>query len=125
MKLTKLIFGISALVLYSCTHNNTSPFSTNTNDYNAYLNHTTPTAFKEQEANLYFWTQKLEQQPSQYPYLSKIATVNNSLFSLTGEVQYLKNAETNLLEINQKASSAAYLRALARNYISQHKFQEA
>lgn len=56
-----------------------------------------------------------------------MASTNSQLFQLTGNIENLKEAEENLLKVNEKTNfnNAGYLRALARNYISQHRFKEA
>lgn len=79
------------------------------------------------KTNLAFWEEKLEKNPSQFPYSAKIASLENQLFSKTGKIQHLKKAETHLLKTVEKSGSkqSGYLRALARNYISQHEFKKA
>lgn len=100
---------------------------TSTEDYNRYLVPTEKvnglTTKKEKE----FWSKKLEKAPDQYPYLGKIAGANAQLFSITGDIDFIKKAETDLLTANRKTNydNAGYLRALANNYISQHRFKEA
>jgi tetratricopeptide (TPR) repeat protein len=56
-----------------------------------------------------------------------VAGEYNRFFSGTGNIQYLKDAEQSLKKAVEIAAigKAGYLRALARNYISQHRFREA
>ena len=56
-----------------------------------------------------------------------MGVANAQLFSLTGNIDKLKEAEKNLIEVNKRTNynNASYLRGLARNYISQHRFNEA
>lgn len=118
-----LIFGV---VLLSCSATNDSKI-TNTNDYDKYLNLSVNTSKIIAEKELDFWQDKLQKQPSQYPYLGKIATANTMLFSSAGNIKYLVSAEKKLQELNNKTNyeNSGSLRALARNYISQHRFKEA
>ncbi|MCH2033981.1 MAG: cell surface protein [Tenacibaculum sp.] len=125
MRLKYTIYTILFFSLLACSNKNTNETITNKNDYDSFLNTSNTSELKKTKENLSFWEKKLRQTPSQYPYLSKIAAVNTNLFTLTGKINYLKAAEQNLVELNQKAISTGNLRALARNYISQHKFKEA
>ncbi|GAA4299248.1 hypothetical protein GCM10023163_20690 [Aestuariibaculum suncheonense] len=77
--------------------------------------------------DLTFWKEKFNQTPNQFPYLSKIASAYSQLFSITGEIEHLKKAQDVYQNLNKKTkySNSSYLRGLAANYISQHKFKEA
>ncbi len=74
-----------------------------------------------------FWEKKLEKETNQFPYLAKAAASQSQIFNLTGQIEALKKAEDYLVQANKATNynNAAYLRALARNYISQHRFKEA
>jgi tetratricopeptide (TPR) repeat protein len=69
----------------------------------------------------------LAKTPNQYPYNLKMASANSQIFQLTGDINQLKEAEKNILTANEKTNfnNAGYLRSLAKNYISQHRFKEA
>ncbi|MFK8101981.1 MAG: tetratricopeptide repeat protein, partial [Saprospiraceae bacterium] len=74
-----------------------------------------------------FWKKKSTAHPTQHAFKVQLANANTALFSATAELKYLKEAEYLLeavrtAESNQKAST---LRALAHNFISQHRFCEA
>jgi len=100
---------------------------TNTKDYNEFLINSENISLEDIKLDADFWRQKLEKTPNQYPYYAKLAAANNAVFKLTGEIESLKQAEENLVLANEKTgyNSAGYLRSLARNYISQHRFKEA
>jgi len=100
---------------------------TNPNEYAAFLDVTDNKHLTKAEAELNFWGKKLTSTPNQYPYYLKLASANSKLFKLTGNIDELKKAETNLLLANSKTNfnNAGYLRSLSRNYISQHRFKEA
>ena len=112
------------LVLFSC--NTKSEQITSSEDYNAYLESKNE-SFENANKNFNFWTKKLEETPNQYPYLAKIAGSQSQIFSTTGRIENLIAAEKNLVQLNEKTNfnKAGYLRALARNYISQHRFKDA
>lgn len=109
----------------SCSKNETSKKITNPQDYNEYLNSDITSTYNQASKNLKFWEHKLASKPSQFIYNSKIAASNTKLFNITGDISYLIAAEKNLKEINRRVATASSLRSLARNYISQHKFQRA
>lgn len=96
-------------------------------DYNAYLLKTTHESADEALEEISFWETKLEKAPNQISWLGKLATAYTQAFNATGKIDYLINAEANLVNANHrtKYENAGFLRALARNYISQHRFKEA
>ncbi len=109
------------LIISSCEKNLET--ITNPKDYQAYLD--VKTELNKEDLN--FWENKLNENPNQFPYLIKIANAQTQLFNETGNIDYLVDASSNLEKANQqtKFKNANYLRSLARNYISQHKFLEA
>ncbi|APG64064.1 cell surface protein [Tenacibaculum todarodis] len=127
MKTLKYIFTlVIAIQFLSCTIDKEKQI-TNVTDYNQFLElegNDTYNLAKTEEA---FWSTKLQKSPTQYPYLSKIASANNAMFSSKGSIEYLITAEEKLIQLNKKTNynNAANLRALTRNYISQHRFNEA
>lgn len=119
---TNLYLLIIFAFLFNCKKENKTV--TNAKDYDVFLiaeNKKLNTAKKEHV----FWANKLEATPNQYPYLAKIANAESQLFDATGNINNLTNAEAYLLQLNQKTNQnkSGYLRALARNYISQHRFK--
>ena len=96
-------------------------------DYALYLEEDPSIVVESLKANKEFWEEKFKKAPNQFPYLVKLASVESQLFSATGEIEYLIAAEKNFLAANNKTNhtKAGYLRSLARNYISQHRFGEA
>jgi len=121
-----ILLFVTFSIAISC-NTKTETNITNSKDYNAYLsideNSILETTILEQN----FWENKLQKTPNQYPYHVKLASANSRNFNLTGNIDELKKAEENLLIANQKTNynNAGYLRSLARNYISQHRFNEA
>ncbi|WP_299112057.1 cell surface protein [uncultured Winogradskyella sp.] len=118
----KYFFSIIALtILYSCNTNQV----TNEVDYKIYLS--SKLNVSELHANAQFWTDKLKNTPDQFPYLAKRASAYTQVFDATGDISYLIKAEQDLIEaIDQsKRTIPSYLKSLATNYISQHRFKEA
>ena len=66
--------------------------------YNVYLNDVQNTSLDNAYSEMEFWKQKLDKQPNQFPYLAKLAASYNSLFSITGNIEYLKEAENKYVE---------------------------
>ncbi|MDO7173936.1 tetratricopeptide repeat protein [Mariniflexile sp. AS56] len=119
-----MMFCVLASAL-SCT--TSSKQITNSEAYNVYLESSDTTALENAHAELNFWQQKLDKQPNQFPYLAKIASAYSQLFAITGDIKYLINAEASYLELNDitNQNNSGFLKGLAANYISQHKFKEA
>ena len=125
MKSIYFIFVCMALSLVSC--NNAPKHITKQNDYNNYLTYQENEVLQMAQEDLNFWEKKLEKEPHQFPYLAKAAASQSLIFNETGTIKALINAEKKLIEANERTNFkiAGYLRALARNYISQHRFKEA
>lgn len=120
-----LILIALTLVITSCEEQPKK--ITNANDYRAYLEPAENEMLQLTSQDVKFWEKKLEKEPYQFPYLVKAATSHSQLFKETGHIQELITAEQKLIEANEKThyKTPGYLRSLARNYISQHKFREA
>jgi tetratricopeptide (TPR) repeat protein len=125
MKTISLILAVFLLIV-GCSQKSQQQI-TNPKDYAKYLQVTQNIALENAQAELQFWSDKFVKTPNQFPYLQKMASANSQLFSITGNIQYLKDAENNLIQANEKTNydNAGYLRSLARNYVSQHRFKEA
>ena len=128
MKTQYNILLMLVLVVFITSCNNKPKTIANTLDYNSYFNTEGESeALKKAMNNYEFWKKDLDKNPTQYPFIAKIAASQSQLFSVTGNIDYLIKAEQNLIRVNEitKYNNAGYLRALARNYISQHKFKNA
>ncbi|NNC95279.1 MAG: cell surface protein [Chitinophagales bacterium] len=95
--------------------------------YDKFLSVSTDAKVDEINSNIDFWEDKLNTNPDQFPYKAKLAYYNSELFATNGDIRKLKLSEQYLVDVNTSTnySNAAYLRALARNYITQHRFSEA
>ena len=125
MKLINIIIFVVLLLIVSC--NNAPNKITSKNDYNLYLNVDKNEMLQLTMEDYKFWEKKLEKEPGQFPYLAKIAASQSQLFNKTGEIELLIKAEKSLIKANKMTnySKTSYLRSLARNYISQHRFKES
>ncbi|MCK0156978.1 hypothetical protein MWU65_07285 [Cellulophaga sp. F20128] len=97
---------------------------TDSKDYNGYLGVEMPeTTSKYYE----LWNSKIKPDSMQLISFGNVAAEYNRYFKNTGNIEYLKKAEQCLARAVEIAGigKAGYYRALARNYISQHKFNEA
>ena len=111
-----------AILIISCKKENN--LVTNPEDYNAYLNtETSKTTSKYFE----LWNSKIQQDSSQLLSFGNVASEYTRYFKNTGNITFLKKAEQSLVKAVEIANigKEAYARALARNYIAQHRFKEA
>lgn len=123
---SRYILTICTLLLLSGCKNKKDQV-TDRNDYDNHLKLVENKTLQNAESNRDFWMAKLEKNPSQYPYLGKIASSYSQLFSATGNIEHLKEAENHLIKVNEfyQYKNPGSLMALAGNYISQHKFKDA
>lgn len=121
MKLSYILPLILITLVCSCNSNKV----TNTEDYTTYL--TTELDDSALLSSAQIWTDKLETAPNQFPYLGKRASAFNQLFAATGNIEYLIKAEEDLVSAIEMTNNqnASFLKSLAANYISQHRFKEA
>lgn len=110
------------IIVTSCTQK-----VTNEEDYLAYITSDANPDIEILQKDIQFWTDKLTAEPTQFPYLIKRSGVYTQLFSLTGDISFLIKAEDDGYKANDitNFNNVSYLKTLARNYISQHKFKEA
>lgn len=121
----QITFVLLLLLIVSC--NEKSKKITDKSDYNTYLEIAESEMLQRAKGDLKFWEEKHEKEPNQFPYLLKIAASQSQIFSRTGNIEALIKAEKSLIEANKLShyKQVGYLRALARNYISQHRFKES
>lgn len=122
---TLLLFSLLGLFIMGCSTKTDQ--ITNAIDYNPFLKNKDSKTKDFVVSEIRFWEDKWNATPNQYSYLSQIASNYSRLFEITGNIDYLKKTEELLLKSNRALhfTQAGTVRALARNYISQHRFQEA
>jgi hypothetical protein len=93
----------------------------------AHIKYDPSAAIELQQELLDFWTAKAEASPLSHDLQIKLANVNTALFQLTGQGEYLLQAEDHLQFTTdvQSLSRSTGLCLLAQNLITQHKFCEA
>ncbi|TSE10484.1 tetratricopeptide repeat protein [Aquimarina algiphila] len=126
MKIINLICVlIMGTIIISCQKSENTV--TNSKDYVAYLQKKENQVQKDALVQLKFWNTKIKKDSMQISAMGKAAQVYSNLFQTTGNIKYLKQAEQILTKSVEIAAikKEGYLLALARNYISQHRFREA
>jgi tetratricopeptide (TPR) repeat protein len=120
-----LLLLISFVVL-SCTSKSEKQI-TNKEDYQSYLIEKENESLKKVKNEIDFWQKKYDAAPNQYTYLITLASLYSQKFEITGNIEDLYLAEKLLVDCNQrvKGEKAGIHRAIAKNYISQHRFKEA
>ena len=119
---TLILLGIGELY-----YQKKSKAVTSTEDYNTYLTITAnPNLDRIQKENL-FWKEKFQKSPNQTSYLLTLAGTHTQWFEATGDVHQLLKADSllTIANVRTKYKKSGWLRAQARNYISQHRFAEA
>lgn len=121
-----LLFLIVPLMFFNCTSKKSNKV-TNKEDYKAYLEVNDNKKIQDINKEIEFWQTKFDAAPNQSSYLITLAAQYSQLFEITGKIDDLYKAEKLLLEANEKfvEENAGIHRAIARNYISQHRFKEA
>lgn len=123
----KYYISLVILIMAFVSCDKTPEQITQQEDYQEYLEENSENTVENIKKDHDFWKEKLNKDPDQFPYLVKLAASQSQLFNMTGEIEYLIMAEKNLIAANKRTnySKAGYLKSLARNYISQHRFREA
>lgn len=118
-----IVYILSILLLLSCSSENENKVAKK-EDYNKFL-----VANTAETTSKYFklWNNKIKPDSIQLLSFGNVAGEYTKYFKNTGNIEYLKKAEKSLTKAVEIANigKAGYRRALARNYISQHRFREA
>ncbi|WP_144960256.1 tetratricopeptide repeat protein [Gillisia sp. Hel_I_86] len=123
-----LILLLAFLLIISCKDSTSEKEKDNkitkAEDYNNFL-----AIQKARSTSPYFelWNSKITADSMELSSFTAVAGQYNMFFESTGDIAYLKKAEQALEKAVQVANidKEKYYRALARNYISQHRFKEA
>ncbi len=118
-----LLYILSILVLFSCSSKIEKGIA-KAEDYNKFLSIDSITTTSK-----YFelWNSKIKPDSSQLLSFGNVSGEYSRYFKKTGDIAYLKKAEQSLTKAVEIANinKEVYRRDLARNYISQHRFQDA
>lgn len=129
MKKILILFALCAF--FSCDEKRESKEDTakitHKEDYNKYLSTSDNSAYKAALSEKDFWNKRLAADSSGVGDLGPLAGGYSALFDATGNVENLQKAERlqkKAIEISA-TNKDGYTRALAKTYISQHRFKEA
>ncbi len=116
---------VMVCILVSCQKSKDS--ITSPQDYEVYLQKKQNPKAQQAQKELQFWNNRIKEDSTQILAMSRAAGVYSKLFQFTGDIQHLKKAEQVLLKSVAVAviKKEGYLLALAQNFISQHRFNEA
>ncbi len=118
-----IIYIYSILLLLSCSSKKDENIASK-EDYDKYL-----VADEVKTTSKYFelWNSKIKPDSVQLLSFANVAGEYSRYFKKTGDIKYLKKEEQALTKAVEIANigKSGYRRALARNYISQHRFREA
>ena len=121
----KLIIILVTAVFFGCQEKTEN--ITDSNDYNQYLSTKNTPSKDAIETDFEFWQKRFNNDSTHLMEMGRLSGIHAALFGRTGDISELKRAE----KLIQKSLDVAgrnqdqYLRALAHNYISQHRFKEA
>ena len=103
-------------------------FTTNPKDYTSFLQADPIKSYAAALEEKEFWSKRLGSDSTGVGDLGPLAGAYSKLFETSGDIQHLKDAE----QVYKKAITVAaikiqdgYKRALAKNYITQHRFKDA
>ncbi len=118
-----ILYIFTLLLIFSCKKENNSLVGDKA-DYDKYLAVESP---KTTSKYFELWNSKIRSDSMQLTSFGVVGGEYNRYFKNTGDIAYLKKAEKSLKKAVDIAAigRAGYNRALARNYISQHRFKEA
>ena len=121
-----ILLGI-VLLVFGCTKSSEKRSVTRVADYDQYLNTTWDSTSRQAISAKEFWSARLRPDSSGVGDLAPLASAYEQLFAVSGNAGYLLDAERLYqkgLELSAQDKDG-FARALARNYISQHRFKEA
>ncbi|MCG2418315.1 hypothetical protein K8089_04715 [Aequorivita sp. F47161] len=122
----KKLFAIAvAVVLFGCQEK--AEKITDSNDYNQYLSTKNTPSKDAIETQFEFWQKRFNNDSTHLMEMSRLSGIHAALFGSTGDISELKASEA-LIKKSLTTSARnkdTYLRSLAHNYISQHRFKEA
>ncbi len=127
MKNLSLLILLS-LVLLSCHDAGSSENISNPADYARHMEaKALSTGRYQNQTDIDFWTEKLQESPSSFMYLNRLAGAYAKRFKDNGRIQDIHTSDSlyhRALKLNPFSKASIY-RALSANAITQHKFPEA
>ncbi|MFD0861367.1 hypothetical protein ACFQ1M_04045 [Sungkyunkwania multivorans] len=125
MKTRLIATFLLASIFVGCTGG--SEKITDRSDYDTYLMVDSSEKTSNLKREVAFWSQKVNRDSIQIISLGKLGDLYTQLFDRTGDIQFLKDAEQVLAKAADVAAIGkdSYRFALARNYVTQHRFKDA
>ena len=119
-----------SLLLLSCDGrgDTDTEFATNPQDYTSFFKGNPIKSYTEALQEKEFWSKRLGKDSTGVGDLGPLAGAYSTLFETSGDIQYLKDAEKvykKAITVSSVKIQDGYKRALAKNYISQHRFKDA
>jgi tetratricopeptide (TPR) repeat protein len=103
-------------------------FTTNPAHYASFLKADPIKSYTEALKEKEFWSKRLGSDSTGVGDLGPLAGAYSKLFETSGNIQYLKDAEKvykKAITVSSIKIQDGYKRALAKNYITQHRFKDA
>ncbi|MEM6515805.1 MAG: cell surface protein [Bacteroidota bacterium] len=121
------LFACIGLSIQACSNKKAVNQVSMTEDYDKYLTISENENFTKAKEAKDFWLSKVESNPNGHAYRVKAASNYERMYSASGNIEYLKNSEQELMIANERTgyNNPSYLQSLAYNFISQHRFKEA
>lgn len=123
-----ILLALIAITTIACSESNKKKQVLVKADYDKYLSTSNTPGYNDAVNSVQFWSERLKPDSNGVGDLGPLAGAYSSLFSATGNIEYLKEAEKIIkkaIPLRDSANNGGSVRALARNYISQHRFKEA
>lgn len=120
-----IITLLLALALFGCQENTEK--ITDSKDYDPYLiTSNTPSKDLLQE-EFEYWQKEFNNDSTNLVEMSRMSGIHAALFGITGDISELKTSEKLIKKTHEVSArnKDTYLRSLAHNFISQHRFKEA
>jgi Tfp pilus assembly protein PilF len=117
-----------SLCFIACNNEPKQAPITNSNDYNKYLEQDAKASYKAAITEKKFWSNRLGADSTGIGDLGPLAGAYTRIFQTGGAIENLKKAEAlynKAIAVASPILKDSYVRALAHNYISQHRFKEA
>lgn len=121
----KIITILTVAFLFGCHEE--SKGITDSKDYDQYLVTNKTPGSDAVHKDLEFWQARFNNDSTHLMEMSRLSGIHAALFGSTGDISELKTSETLIKKAHNVSArnKDAYLRSLAHNYISQHRFKEA
>jgi len=122
----KKIFTIIFIAVFFGCQEKTEKI-TDSHDYDKYLNTSITPSKQATDKEFEFWQEKFKNDSTHLMEMSRLSGIHAAMFGNTGDISQLKISEKLIKKSHDIAARNKdnYLRSLAHNYISQHRFKEA